>query len=237
MLSLGKQQERLPRLTAWLLAAMPITILALVLSGTIHWAKADLDRMERLALSRHGADTAQVVAHWRAMLSKLSTANEQEKIEKVNAYFNSLARWEQDIDVWKRNDYWATPLELMARRAGDCEDFSIAKYMTLLLAGVDVEKMRITYVKARIGGVYGTTTQAHMVLAYYATPGADPLILDNMIAEVRPASRREDLEPVFGFNSEGLWVGGASTPALQNPEARLSRWRDLLQRMAADGLG
>ena len=76
-----------------------------------------------------------------------------------------------------------------------------------------------------------------MVLAYYPTPNADPLILDNMISEVRPASQREDLKPVFGFNSEGLWVGGSSAPAINNPAARLSRWRDLLQRMAADGLG
>src|SRR5690606_32848384 len=120
---------------------------------------------------------------------------------------------------------------------GDCEDFSIAKYMTLLLAGVEVSKMRITYVKAQMGGGYSNATEAHMVLAYYPTPSADPLILDNLISEVRPASRRPDLTPVFGFNSQGLWVGGAAAPATQDPGARLSRWRDLLQRMAADGLG
>jgi|TARA_R100000005_G_C5002933_1_gene210846 predicted transglutaminase-like cysteine proteinase len=229
MLSLAYLLQRAPGLIA--------LFLALLLSGAMLLAWADLDRMERLALSRHGPDTAQVVGLWRAMLRDISTLDEREKIERVNAYFNTLARWRQDIDVWQQHDYWATPLELMAKREGDCEDFSIAKYMTLLLSGVEVGKMRITYVKARLGGVDGTVTQAHMVLAYYPTPNADPLILDNMISEVRPASRRDDLKPVFGFNSEGIWVGGASKPSIHNPAARLSRWRDLLQRMAADGLG
>jgi len=76
-----------------------------------------------------------------------------------------------------------------------------------------------------------------MVLAYYDSPAADPKILDNLIGDVRPASKREDLTPVYGFNSKGLWVGGAAAPATTNPGAKLSRWRDLLQRAAAEGLG
>ncbi|MDO8860513.1 transglutaminase-like cysteine peptidase [Haliea sp. E1-2-M8] len=219
------------------LRAIAAAIVALVLSCAMVLANVDLDRMERLALSRHGPNTAETVVRWRALISEISTLGETEKVERVNSFFNNLVRWRTDIEVWRQNDYWATPLETMARREGDCEDFSIAKYMTLLLAGVDVGKMRVTYVKAQIGGAYSNATEAHMVLAYYPTPSADPLILDNMISEVRPASRRPDLTPVFGFNSQGLWVGGAAAPATRDPGARLSRWRDLLQRMAADGLG
>lgn len=210
---------------------------AVLLSCALVLANVNLDRMEQLALSRYGPHTADTVARWRSLISDISALDDAEKVERVNSFFNSLVRWRTDAEVWGQNDYWATPLESMARREGDCEDFSIAKYMTLLLAGVDVGKMRITYVKAQIGGAYSNATEAHMVLAYYPTPSADPLILDNMIDEVRPASRRPDLTPVFGFNSQGLWVGGASAPATQDPGARLSRWRDLLQRMTADGLG
>ena len=190
------------------LRAITVATVAIVLSCALVLANVNLDRMEQLALRRYGPHTADTVVRWRT-----------------------------DVEVWGENDYWATPLESMARREGDCEDFSIAKYMTLLLAGVDVGKMRITYVKAQIGGACSNATEAHMVLAYYPTPSADPLILDNMIDEVRPASRRPDLTPVFGFNSQGLWVGGAAAPATRDPGARLSRWRDVLQRMAADGLG
>ncbi|TXS88942.1 transglutaminase [Parahaliea maris] len=193
--------------------------------------------MQSLAQSRYGPNTAQTVADWRGLIDQISPMPEEQKVERVNAFFNRRIRWQEDVAIWQQNDYWATPLETMARRTGDCEDFSIAKYMTLLLAGVDIEKLRITYVKAQMGGSLGTNYQAHMVLAYYPTPSADPLILDNMIDQVRPASRRPDLKPVFGFNSKGLWVGGAASPATKDPGAKLSRWRDLLQRMAADGLG
>ncbi len=221
--------RRLPGLAA--------AAIALVLSCTLVLAKVDLDRMERLALSRYGPHTAETVVRWRSLIGEISALDEIEKVERVNSFFNNLVRWRTDIEVWGQDDHWATPLETMARREGDCEDFSIAKYMTLLLAGVEVGKMRITYVKAQLGGAYSNATQAHMVLAYYPMPSADPLILDNLISEVRPASRRPDLTPVFGFNSQGLWVGGAAAPATRDPGARLSRWRDLLQRMAADGLG
>jgi hypothetical protein len=76
-----------------------------------------------------------------------------------------------------------------------------------------------------------------MVLAYYEDPTGEPLILDNLITEVRPASRRGDLMPVFSFNSEGLWTGAGSAEKKDagSSTARLSRWRDLIARMRAEG--
>ena len=107
----------------------------------------------------------------------------------------------------------------------------------LVLAGVDVNKLRITYVKAQMGGPNSQVHAAHMVLAYYPEPTAVPDILDNLITDIYPATKRTDLTPVYGFNSRGLWVGGAATPATTNPGAKLSRWRDVLRRAAAEGLG
>ncbi|WP_241521254.1 transglutaminase-like cysteine peptidase [Kineobactrum sediminis] len=212
-------------------------ILGAVFACTLVPASIDLDRMEQLALSRYNASTAATVASWRQLIDEIEVLADEQKVARVNTFFNRLIRWRQDRDIWQQEDYWATPLETMARRQGDCEDFAVAKYMTLLLAGVDVDKMRITYVRAQVGGPHSNISQAHMVLAYYSVSSADPLILDNIVSEIRPASRREDLKPVFGFNSKGLWVGAADSPATNDPGARLSRWRNLLQRMAADGLG
>jgi len=208
-----------------------------LLGLTIGVSAVDLDRMQQLALQRYGQQTADMVAQWRDMITDIQGLPEEQKLAKVNDFFNSRIRWVQDPQAWGQKDYWATPLETMGKRMGDCEDFAIAKYATLILAGVDVNRLRITYVKAQIGGPYSKVHEAHMVLAHYASPGADPAILDNLIMELRPASRRPDLTPVFGFNSNGLWVGGAAAPATKDPGAKLSRWRDLLQRAAADGLG
>lgn len=219
------------------LALRMALLIGVILAGTLALATVDLDRMQRLAAERYGQKTAATVAQWRKLIDDITPLPDAEKLSRVNRFFNDRVIWKQDTEIWQQNDYWATPLETLGKGLGDCEDFSVAKYMTLLLAGVDVEKLRITYVKAQMGGVYSKVFEAHMVLAYYTSPAADPHILDNMIDEVRPASRRPDLKPVFGFNSQGLWVRGASAPATRNPGAKLSRWRDLLQRMAADGLG
>ena len=91
------------------------------------------------------------------------------------------------------------------------------------------------YVRAQIGGASSTTSVAHMVLGYYAQPNGEPLILDNLIGSVRPAANRTDLQPVFSFNSEGLWTPGA-TASTSDPTTRLSRWRDVLDRMRQEGV-
>lgn len=217
-------------------AARRAALLSAVLLAVGVIASTDLQRMERLAEQRYGPATGDLVAQWRMLVDDIADLPVSERLQRVNRFFNRQVRWRQDIDIWGQNDYWATPLETMGRREGDCEDFSVSKYMTLVLAGVPVEQLRITYVKAQMGGPSSNISQAHMVLAWYETPGAEPLILDNLISEIRPASRREDLKPVFGFNTQGLWVGSATQAATRDPGARLSRWRDLLQRMAEDGL-
>ena len=72
-----------------------------------------------------------------------------------------------------------------------------------------------------------------MVLSYYAAPEAVPLILDNLVTTIRPATARPDLAPVFSFNTQGVFVGGAMQAS--QPVDRLSRWRDVLLRMQTEG--
>lgn len=207
-----------------------------LLAGTLPLvlAAADTGRMEDIARARYGEAVAAVVRDWRSLLGDTDT-DELERLARVNTFFNRRLRFDDDSVVWKEPDYWATPLESLARGAGDCEDFAIAKYASLLVAGVPSERLRLIYVRARIGGPQSTLSQAHMVVGYYPTPDAEPLILDNLVGEIRPASRRPDLFPVFSFTSEGLWVQGATTSSA-DPTARLSRWRSVLQRMRDEGL-
>lgn len=199
-------------------------------------AAPDLDRVVALAGQRYGSSGEETLRAWRSMIETGKTLPETEQLELVNAFFNNHVFFEDDKIVWKQPDYWATPLETLGRGEGDCEDYSIGKYVTLGLLGVPIEKLRITYVRAELGLPGSGISQAHMVLAYYETPDGEPLVLDNLVGELRPASRRPDLRPVFGFNSQGLWVAGTRGPSAADPNARLSRWRDLLSRMSADGL-
>jgi len=203
--------------------------------ATLVVAGADLTRMERIAATRYGPDAAASVRDWRAMLEASIGSDDHVRLARINNFFNRRIRFDEDTRIWQQSDFWATPLETLSRAAGDCEDFAIAKYASLMLIGIPARQLRLIYVRARIGGADSKLSQAHMVVGYFPTPEAEPLILDNLIGEVRPASRRPDLTPVFSFGSDGLWVGGSRESAA-DPTARLSRWRDALQRMRAEGL-
>jgi GGDEF domain-containing protein len=81
-------------------------------------------------------------------------------------------------------------------------------------SGVPSASLRLVYVRAMLPASQGlpARSQAHMVLAHYEDRSEDPLILDNLVPEIRRASLRSDLTPVFSFNGEGLWHGaGAQT--------------------------
>lgn len=208
---------------AWLLLVLTLSVIA----------APDLDKMLTLAQQRYGATGSNAVQQWRTLLNQSRGLPESEKIKRVNAFFNRQIAFREDQEIWGKADYWATPLETLGRAAGDCEDFSIAKYATLKLLDVPIERMRLIYVRAQIGGPHSSLSQAHMVLGYFANPGDEPLILDNLVTEIYPASRRTDLYPVFSFNSEGLWVGQTTS---SDATARLSRWRDVIDRMRKEGM-
>ncbi len=150
----------------------------------------------------------------------------------ANDFWNRALLSGDDITIWGKDDYWATPLESLGKGAGDCEDYVIGKYFTLLSMGVPASKLRFIYVRARVGGPASSSQIAHMVLGYYETPNAVPLVLDSLVSTILPASQRRDLTPVFSFNADGVYVDGK--PAA--PVDRLSRWRDLLQRMEREGI-
>ena len=211
------------------------TVILLVMGMSLARAGVELDRMLLLASQRYGNTGAALVMAWRDLLTSSASQPEATKLRQVNEFFNRKIRFGEDSAIWGMSDYWATPLELLGRGEGDCEDVAIAKYMTLKLLGVPSEKMRLTYVRALIGGPQSLMIQAHMVLSYYPAPEDEPLVLDNLISDIRPASRRPDLTMVYGFNAEGLWVGGA-LPRTSYSSQRLSKWQSVLVRMREEGI-
>lgn len=194
----------------------------------------DLDRL-KASFQRYGGSSV-IFDDWRKVLDEVKNTNDTEtRLRRINEFFNRRIAFAEDQQVWGKSDYWATPMETLAQGKGDCEDFTIAKYFTLREAGFTDGQMRLIYVKARLGGVNSTLQQAHMILAFYPAPDAEPLILDNLITEIRPASRRPDLIPVFSFNSQGIWQGAQGSGQAAGSTSRLSRWQDLLTRAGKEG--
>lgn len=209
-----------------ILFSVLIGIAPIITGESFHLDPDFLDKAEL----KYGKDARSLFVAWEDLIIKDSSQTDLEKLEQVNDFFNQM-EFVDDIIHWGEKDYWATPIEFLGTRGGDCEDFSIAKYFTLKAMGVDEEKLNLTYVKALNYNVH------HMVLTYFTTPDAEPLILDNLVGEIQAASQRSDLIPIYSFNGTGLWLAKQrGRGKLAGSSSRLQRWQDLIQRMSEGNL-
>lgn len=214
-----------------------ILLLSIILSGLVvaqpvfngEDFRLNRDVLKKAEL-KYGRDARQRLLSWENLIRKDKTSSDLQKLEKVNRFFNRM-EFVNDVQLWGVKDYWATPIEFISRNAGDCEDFAIAKYFTLKAMGISEKKLNITYVKAL------RYNMPHMVLTYYAEPGAEPLVLDNLSDAIEMASKRNDLIPIFTFNGTGLWLAHQRGQGkLAGAGSRITPWQDLLQRMSDNPL-
>ena len=183
---------------------------------------------------RYGERGDQAYAAWKGLLDGSNNTTPMQKLLRVNNFFNQRIQASDGRLIWGRPDYWATPGEVLGGGRGDSADIAIAKYFTLLALNIAPEKLRLIYVKPR-GETLGTgSSRVHMVLAYYETPGRDPMILDHRLDRLLPASSRTDLQPVYSFNSLGVWDETAKAVAA-GESGRLATWEDTLRRARAQG--
>ncbi|WP_215777355.1 MULTISPECIES: transglutaminase-like cysteine peptidase [unclassified Paludibacterium] len=182
-------------------------------------------------VARYGPQAQKLFHQWQTLLLSLASRGDAQALKSINLFFNRRIVFAQNRNVWNQADYWATPLETFGKGAGDCKSFVINKYVSLRLLGMAPEKLRLVYVKARIGGAGSQVSEAHMVLAYYPSAAAEPLILDNLVDSILPASQRPDLTPVFSFNMDNIRVGNVQSDQVN----QLARWKQLLDKLNAEG--
>jgi len=183
------------------------------------------------AEKKYGKQAHDRLIAWEELIRQDRSSTDLDKLKLANDFFNSKIRFSNDYDVWGVQDYWATPIEFICKGAGDCEDFAIAKYFTLKAMGLPDERLKITYVKAIQQNMH------HMVLTYYSDPEAEPLVLDNLVDSINPASKRTDLVPIFSFNGAGLWMAKQRGQGKMAGSAnRIRLWQDLLHKMAENSV-
>lgn len=219
-------------LCAGLMLGLPTLFSVRTASGRL---RADFERFHRMMESQFGAPRVTVSRAWEQMLRAAVDRSEMEQVQMVSQFIHQHVRYRLDMNLYGMEDYWASPLETLGHGMGDCEDYAIAKYVSLRMLGISDANLRMIYVRARIGGSRSTITEAHMVLGYYPQPNAEPMILDSLVRDIQPARDRPDLQPVFSFNAAGLWTPGGTT-SVASPTARLSRWRSVLDRIENEGL-
>jgi len=175
--------------------------LLLLLSGTLFGEGSyTIDPAELAALEKEYGASAGV--RMRKLIETMNAFEKESELKKlivINKFFNQVI-YSSDMKVWHAEDYWATRSEFLGKGQGDCEDYSIAKYFTLLEMGVPPEKLYLTYVKAV------ELNQAHMVVTYFKDKKSPPLVLDNINKSILPATKRPDLAPVYSFNGEKLYL-------------------------------
>ncbi|MCT7548493.1 transglutaminase-like cysteine peptidase [Aliarcobacter butzleri] len=133
------------------------------------------------------------LAKYEEVRNKARNLDVNKKLTQINLFINgSLAEF--DNASMGIDDYWMTPKEFFIKGHGDCEDYVIAKYFTLLELGVKKENLYLAIVK-----VEGSAS-LHLVLLYVEDKNKSPLVLDNLSFKILPFSKRTDLTPIAAFN-------------------------------------
>ncbi|GAB2179446.1 transglutaminase-like cysteine peptidase [Dongia sp. agr-C8] len=135
---------------------------------------------------------------WATLVSEVKGAGDvMAQIKAANALMNQKP-YIEDQPNWSKSEFWATSYEFL-KKSGDCEDYSITKYMLLKEAGVPPENMRIFSVRVRsLGGI------GHAILVVYQ--GNKAWVLDNRTKSVMDASLiKLEFQPVMSLNENQWW--------------------------------
>lgn len=135
---------------------------------------------------------------YQKKMNDVKKYNKTKQLNILNHYLNQLLPQYDDV-IQNKEDYWASPKEFLITGYGDCEDYVIIKYFSLIKLGFNEKKLFITTVNEKYTGGY------HMVLTYFKDEDKSPLVLDNLSFRVLDLETRTDIEADFFINSQGVY--------------------------------
>lgn len=144
---------------------------------------------------KHGPDAEKRIRKIMEVILANHDKPVMEKLELTNTFLNNIP-WIADPDLWKREDYWATPFETLTTFGGDCEDIAIAKYAMLRLMGIPDHALGFAYVET-------SDKERHMVLVFKENDDSPVYVLDNQVPDVLPGPERRDLLAIYIFQNDG----------------------------------
>lgn len=192
------------------------------LFNTIEYRTNDLDALPKwkATLSRiakeqsHYAESrSKAVRAWQAMIRAQRNHHQIDQLKSVNRFINQW-RYRSDSYNYQTSDYWASPAEFF-KRSGDCEDYAIAKYVTLRQMGFSAEQLRLVVVKDLVRDL------AHAVLAVYVA--GDVYILDNVNNQVRLQAEVAEYAPYYSVNEHARWAHAAAPAKVASADSLFSK--------------
>jgi len=133
---------------------------------------------------------------WRKFLTTLKDKDRMTQLQEVNRYMNDHP-YILDIVNWGVPDYWETPKEFLDRN-GDCEDYAIAKFYSMLALGMDDDHLRIVVLQDL------NLQIPHAILVAYLD--GKPFVLDNQIPQVVSAAIIHHYRPFYSINEHNWWL-------------------------------
>lgn len=131
--------------------------------------------------------------------SHLENKNDFDKVNTINDYVNKF-KYQSDMKNYKKSDYLASPIEMISKRSGDCEDYAILKF-NILVQEFKMDPTRFGFVY----GYYGEKKEPHMVLSYKSPDGRN-LILDNN-SSIYNLKNQNKFEAVFEVHNNQIIQG------------------------------
>jgi len=159
-----------------------------------HFTKEDFISIE----NKSGRIAKNRAMDYQQKIQSLKPYDRTKQLNIVNNYLNQLLP-QYDAVMQKQEDYWASPKEFLQSGYGDCEDYVIIKYFSLLKLGFDKDRLYLTTVHELYTGGY------HMVLSYFKKGVKSPLILDNLSFRVLELSKRSDIKADTFINGNGVF--------------------------------
>lgn len=139
------------------------------------------------------------IDNYLKLQKKIVNYNEFRKLSHINSFFNQILP-QFDKQKFGIDDYWSTRKEFFINGRGDCEDYVIAKYFSLIENDFDKKRLFLAVVKVK-----GEQTD-HMVLLYFKDFNKIPLVLDNLSFKVLPLNKRPSLSVKFIFNEYNSYL-------------------------------
>ena len=133
---------------------------------------------------------------WTEFLAGLKGKDPETQVREVNSYMNRV-RYIIDPRNYGVPDYWATPKQFLTRN-GDCEDYAIAKYLSLRSLGFPPSQLRVVVLQDL------NLKVAHAILVVYLDSRA--MVLDNQIRGVVDARTIHHYRAIYSINEQYWWL-------------------------------
>ena len=170
----------------------------------VHGRLVISERIKTQAKARAGEKALKRLNLWEALINHHRNASDMKKLKAVSDFFLRQLRQASDPGQAQGYDYWQSPIETLVRGKGDCDDFTMAQYISLRLLGIPADRLRVGLVRhPYLGG--------HSVVLYYPPGELDPWVLDNLasdrfgtsfgrILRLSVRMRFDHLQPLWAMN-------------------------------------